>query len=324
MKMKKNNTFSEIRIALQEADNILILPHIKADGDAAGSASALLEIFRKKEKKAYALAAETPLPSIQALVHERYRTEIPEGFLPDLLITVDCADIDRCIDRVKYFPDVKILNLDHHGTNTRFGDLDYVIGNLSSTGELIYSLFEALGYKITKKAARYILGAILLDTNRFYYSSTSSRTLEIAAEIIDRGVSMSELCEDLFGNNSKEKMKLLARAIDSSTFFCSNRGVYSWLPREVQLEAGTDNTDDIVEALRDMEGVEVALLLYDYKGSLRASLRSVGDVDVSKVALAFGGGGHKNASGITFTDHDYEKVLRKLLRELEALLVRKS
>lgn len=65
---------------------------------------------------------------------------------------------------------------------------------------------------------------------------------------------MSELCEDLFGNNSKEKMKLLARAIDSSTFFCSNRGVYSWLPRKVQLEAGTDNTDDIVEALRDMEG----------------------------------------------------------------------
>jgi len=324
MRMKKNNTFSEIRVALAEAENILILPHVKADGDAVGSASALTQILRKDGKNVYAWAAEEPLPSLAVLAHEAYVTEIPEGFTPDLLISVDCADIDRCIDRVQFFPDVKILNLDHHVTNTRFGDLVYVIGNLSSTGQLIYQLFDSLGYKINKKAARSILGAILLDTNRFYYSSTGTRTLEIAAEIIERGVNMAELCEELFGNNPKEKMRLLAMAIERAEFFAEGRGVFCYLPQEVQDQAGTDNTDDIVEALRDIQGVELALLLYDYKGTLRASMRSFGSLDVGKIALKFGGGGHRNAAGITFEKTNVDKVSRELLSTLEALFVRKN
>ncbi len=324
MKMKKNNTFSEIRVALQKAKNILILPHIKADGDAVGSASALLEIFRKSGKNVMALAAEEPLPSLAVLVHEGYVTELPEGFMPDLLITVDCADESRFKDRGDLFPGVKILNLDHHISNTRFGHLDYVIGNLSSTGELIYSLFDSLGYKINKKAARSILGAILLDTNRFYYSTTGTRTLEIAAEIIERGVSLSSLCEELFGNTPRERLLLLAKAIERAVFFSEQRGVYCWLSSEVQQEAGTEDTDDIVEALRDIEGVELALLLYEYKGTLRASLRSFGNINVGKVAVAFGGGGHTNAAGITFSDLSYEKALHRLLPELEGLLARKN
>lgn len=322
--MKKNHTISEIRLALSKARSILILPHVKADGDAVGSSSALVNILRKAGKEVFALGAEEVPEPLQVLALDGYVSELPEDFQPELLIAVDCADESRFADRSKDFPGLPLINFDHHLTNTRYGKVAYVSGGLSSTGELIYTLFHSMGYKIGKKASRSLLGAILLDTNRFYYSSVGTRTLEVAAEIIERGVDMAELNEQLFGQNPKEKMLLLAKAIERAEFFAGGRGVYCYLPSSVQEAAGTENTDDIVEALRDIQGVEVAMLLYEYKGTLRASLRSFGDKNVAKIAQRLGGGGHKNAAGITFTSGNAEKALASLLKPLEALFAGKN
>jgi phosphoesterase RecJ-like protein len=252
-------------------------------------------------------ADEFPLPyEYRDMQFNGVVNEPPADVSERTIVFLDCGNIDRMPVDFLQQEGLHILNVDHHHDNTRFGTVNLVVPNASSTAEIVYSLAKELGVELTPPIADALYVAIVTDTGRFMYENTTAATHRIVADLIESGVVVDDVYRRLYENMPFARLELLARALGRVQRF--DGGVtLTHLTREDYRETGAIETDSegIVDHLRAAEGTAVAVLIRellaaDRAGRRKVSLRATDSrVDVSVIARSMGGGGHRQAAGFS-------------------------
>lgn len=313
--------------ALAGARRILVVSHVPMDGDGLGSGLALVRGLRALGREA-SLLTEARLPRAYAFLpgYAEVRLLDARGSVPphDLLVGVDAGSGER-LGRAfaARAPGVRVLNVDHHVSNTRYGDLNWIDGEAAATGEMVFDLLQALGAPIDPGTALCLLVAIVTDTGRFCYSNTTPRTLRTAATLLEKGAQPETVLLALYRNLPQGVLRLQARAVDLLRFHEEGRLATLTVPAGFGRDLGAEEEDvkDLIDLAISVRGVVVAALVRGLaEGGTKVSLRSNDDrADVSGFAASRGGGGHRRAAGFT-TAATPEEVDRSILPELRALV----
>jgi phosphoesterase RecJ-like protein len=236
-----------------------------------------------------------------------------------VLVAVDCAQEGRIVEPTLIGVASLTVNIDHHHDNTRFGDVDLVVDDASSTAEVLADVFAALGIDLTPAIAEALYTAVVTDTGRFQYSNTTPKALRLAAVLVEAGADPSKVFVEVFESTPFPKLKLLARALERATELAEGRIVVSELRREDFDAAGAEEpySEGIIDHLRAVDGAELVALVRELpagaSSARKGSLRSHPDgVDVSAIARSFGGGGHKRAAGFS-TDLGMDEITRRIV-----------
>jgi phosphoesterase RecJ-like protein len=220
----------------------------------------------------------------------------------DCVIATDCASFERlgkvreCIGDRKLF-----INIDHHASNTRYADLNWVSSREPSSGELIYRLLKAASWPITRPIADCLFTAVSTDTGSFQYPSTTPATFQVASHLVERGADMGRISQEVYQSYPMARLQLLRHVYNKFHLAHDNRTAYFWLKKRDYTRTGAqpDDSEGLIDHVRAIQGVVVACLFEEMDGGVtRISLRSKSDhVDVNKIAGQFGGGGHHAAAG---------------------------
>jgi bifunctional oligoribonuclease and PAP phosphatase NrnA len=293
---------------IRAADRFLLTTHEGPDGDALGSLLAMHHLLGRlgKDSVMFLAAKEFPLPiEYRFLPLEEVFHEAPADMADRVVVFLDCGNIDRMPLDFLHDDGVHVINVDHHHDNTRFGAVNLVDTEASSTAEIVYELALQLGVEITPEMASALYVGLVTDTGRFMYENTNADTHRIAAALIDAGVDVNDTYRRLYEHVPLEKLRLVARALESIERPCE--GLAITYITEADYEAtgsGEEMTEGIIDFLRALDGVRVAAVIRELgsRGSAarKISLRSSGDgVDVSAIAREHGGGGHVRAAGFS-------------------------
>lgn len=306
----------------QDAERIGIGGHVRPDGDCVGSTCGLWQFLKKVfPDKQVELYLEKPadiyrdIPGIAQINCEEKEVDY------DVFFVIDSVP-ERSGIAEKYYKSAKVkVNIDHHITNPGCGDVCYIDAKASSASELVYDLIKEAdpeGRYVDEELAKTIYLGIIQDCGVFQYSNTSPKTLRIAAELIAYGFDFPLLIDQTFYEKTYIQNRLLGLALCNSVRCLSDRFIYSVITRKdmESVGAGEQDFDGIVNQLRYTKGVWAAALLHETKdGAYKVSLRSSSEVDVAKVASAFGGGGHIRAAGCTL-EGDSEKIIAGLSEKI--------
>lgn len=315
----------EILQILKEARRVLIATHVFPDGDALGSQLALGFALEAAGKEVY-FYSEEPVNHILEFMpgSDRLITELPDSETFDCAVSVDCGDKRRLGDGadqlVRHKP---FIAIDHHSGHQIFAEYSWVDEYRSSTGEMIYDLLRLLDCEISLETACCLYTAILTDTGSFKYESTSSHTLRVAADLLDYGVKPAEICDNIFDNYTKNRLQLLQAVLGSLSLYAADSVAFISITQELLQRTGTTpaDTELFINFPRSLKTVKVAIFLKETSDNLiGVSMRAKGEVDVAKVARAFGGGGHRNAAGFKVSDTSLSQVKEQLLASLLPLV----
>ena len=315
--MSKNCSLAETGELLKAAKKLVIVSHVSPDGDTLGSSLALMHALCMLGKEVI-MNVDDDISTVYSFLPgiAEYRRFAPEESVDaDLLVIVDASSADRAGNAMDVVKSPAVLNIDHHKTNTRFADYLYLDSDAAATAEIIYSLLLEMGIKLTRDIATCIYEGIYTDTGSFKYSNTTSRTLKTAAALLNYGVNPS-LISDNMELKSRSQVEMLRKVLETLTFLKDGKIAYIEIPLE--LYDHNVETDTFISYPRYVEGVEIALLFKQVEANLtRVSFRSK-EIDVAKVALSFGGGGHKKASGCSIYAplKEAEKVILEAVGEL--------
>jgi phosphoesterase RecJ-like protein len=298
-----------IAAALRDHDRFLVVTHENPDGDALGSLLATTLMLRRLGKDAdMFVAGASPLPHEYSFMQlDGLMRSLPDDMDERVLVAVDCAKADRIgpdpapVERAKL-----VLDIDHHHDNTRFGDVNLVVADASSTGEVLRDVIRELGVELTPDLAEPLYIALVTDTGRFQYTNTTPKSLRLAAELVEAGADVHAVFQQVYESVEFAKLKLLARALERARVLEGGRIVVSHLVRTDFAEVGAVEpySEGIIDYLRAVEGCELAALIRepprDDGPTRRVSLRaSVDELDVSAIARLSGGGGHRQAAGFS-------------------------
>lgn len=318
--MTQTTDLNAIADALRQHDRFLVVTHENPDGDALGSLLATAIALRQLGKDAVMyLPGRTPLPSEYGFMPlDDLVREPPDDAAERVLFAVDCAKQERIGDEAAVSRAPLVLNVDHHHDNTRFGDLDLIVADASSTGEVLRDVFAELDVKLTPELAEPLYIALVTDTGRFQYANTTPKALRLAAELVEAGADIHAVFQQVYESVEFAKLKLLARALGRAEVLEGGRIVISHLVRTDFGEVGASEpySEGIIDYLRAVEGAELAVLIREqlnkdapaHKGSLRSS---IDELDVSAIARLFGGGGHRQAAGFS-TDLPLEEIVEQI------------
>jgi phosphoesterase RecJ-like protein len=320
--MAPNNT-SAVVAALRDHDRFVVTSHDNPDGDAIGSLLAFHLALRSLGKDSVmVMGGTTPLPEeygFLGLEGHGLTRKAPPDASERVLVALDCAQENRIVDETLLEAAPLTVNIDHHHDNTRFGDIDLVVEDASSTGEILADVFAELDIEITPEIADPLYTALVTDTGRFQYSNTTPKALRLAASLLEAGADASRIFVEVYETTPFTKLKLLARALDRATLLVGGRVVVSELVRSDFEEAGADepSSEGVIDYLRSVDGAELVALVRELpSGAVAArkgSLRSRPDgVDVSEIARSFGGGGHRRAAGFS-TDLPMDEITRRIV-----------
>ena len=323
MSITKLNLFEEIA----GAKRIGIAGHVSPDGDCIGSCMAIYEYLKTESEVLGIEEIDIYLDPIPNEFRILKNTEVINNSFEvnqthDVFITLDCGSVDRLGDVQELFSKAKkTINIDHHISNNKFGDVNYVIPTASSTCEVLYGLFEEK--RITKQIAENLYVGIVHDTGVFKHSNTTSRTMEVAGNLINKGIEFSKLIDETFYQRTFMQNQLLGRCLMESFLILDGKVIVSVVERKTLnfYGATSSDTDGIIDQLRETRGIEVAIFIYEIEANIyKVSMRSNGDVNVSEIAVYFGGGGHIKAAGCTMygTLHD---VINNLTPNIEAQIM---
>ncbi len=313
---------------LRAGDRFLLTTHENPDGDALGSMLATHRILEAlgKDSVMYLGAKEFPLPvEYQFLPLEEVFHEPPADVSTRVLVFLDCGNIDRMpVDFLR--EDSRVINIDHHHDNTRFGTINVVDVDASSTAEIIYDLGGILGVDLTPEIANALYVALVTDTGKFMYENADARSHRMAAGLIEAGVDVNDTYRRLYEHAPIEKLKLLARALERIELRDDGRLAVTYISAEDYASTGASEalTEGVIDHLRTIDGTRVAAVIRDQgergRAARKVSMRSTdGEVDVSAIARVHGGGGHRRAAGFG-TDLPYEQVVEFLIGEIETQL----
>ena len=310
--------------AIKEYSKFLITSHINAEGDALGSALALASLLRKLGKQAFVVNRdEVPenysfLPGAAGVRQSLNKRSFQAAFI------IDCADKDRIGSIAKLIDKEKlVINMDHHIDNKKFGKINWIDPRASSTGEMIYRLFELTQTKLDKKDALNIYTAIVTDTGSFRHSNTTSATLRIASELLKFGIEPAKTYSRVYENNSVENILLVAKIISKLSFSAGNK--IAWVkirtPEFKKIQASHEILDKILDFARSINTVKVVIIFSQVeKGLVKLSFRSKSPINVQRIAKIYDGGGHKFASGCTIRG-SLKEAEQKVLRQLKQALL---
>ena len=313
--------FAVILDMIEKGEKFLVLPHIHPDGDTLGSSVALANLLSKMDKKAGILSVDS-IPDYLSFMDKSFfiTEDEAKGFSADIVFVIDSSDETRFADRALLTEGKQIVNIDHHKTNVLFGDVNHVDFNASSTGEIIFELIEESSAKLDEEMAKALYIAISTDTGHFRYSNTRARTHEYISRILETGIDFYDINMKLYNSKPLEKVKLDTAAVNSMKLFYDNQLSIVTVSRDMMKEAGTNDTENIVEMGRDIDGVEVSVLVTEDVGKIKVSMRSKQWVDVSTVALRHGGGGHIRAAGFSSSDKGLKEIENMLVTEYGQIL----
>ena len=295
---------------LGAADKLLLTTHENPDGDALGSLLGAHEILTAlgKDSVMFMAADEFPLPAeYRSLPLEQLLNAPPADLGERVVVFLDCGNIDRMpVDSLRR-AGTRILNIDHHHDNTRFGTVNLVDPSASCTAEILWRLAKELGVELTPRIAEALYVGLVTDTGRFMYENTTPEAHRMASELLEAGVAVHEVYRRLYEDLPQSRLELLARALTRVERHDDGALTLSHLTRRDFAETGALETDTegIVDHLRAVEGTAVAALVRELVADGRdrvrkVSLRAVdGRVDVSRIAREFGGGGHPQAAGFS-------------------------
>jgi phosphoesterase RecJ-like protein len=310
--------------ALRVNERFLVATHENPDGDALGSTLATTLALRQlgKEAEMYLYGA-TPLPREYGFMElSGVRRDLPADTADRVLVAVDCAKGDRLggDSRILSEPAL-VVDIDHHHDNTRFGDVNLIVPDASSTGEVLRDVFRELDVELTPEIAEPLYIALVTDTGRFQYTNTTPKALRLAAELVEAGADLHRVFQGVYESVEFAKLKLLARALERAMVYEGGRVVVSYLLRTDFAEVGAEEpyAEGIIDYLRAVEGAELAVLIRepprDGGPTRRVSLRaSTDELDVSAIARKSGGGGHRQAAGFS-SEASVEEITQFVLRE---------
>lgn len=295
---------AEVVAELRSRSSFMFVSHVKPDGDTLGAGLAL-GIALTSLGKRVGYFQQDPVPRNLRFLpgSELVRRDVPAD-LPAATLWVFC-DMSDATRAGEFLPKVareNMLNIDHHLGNSRFAKLNYILEKEASTGACVMHLLRALAVPITKDIATNLLTTIMTDTGAFMHVNTTSSVLRSSAELMDAGADKPLITEEIFANKRFAATKLLGMALERARLEDDGRYCWTHVDETMLAACGADgeDTEEIVQHLRAVEGVEAAALFKDYDGAIRVSLRSSGRVNVQLAAAALGGGGHFMASGLTF------------------------
>jgi phosphoesterase RecJ-like protein len=316
--MNKNNSLDEIAKAINSAKKVAVFSHYNPDTDAYGSSCGMFLTLKHLGKpvccvnESGILQRDAFLPGVSEV-----QAKIPDGDW-DTAIVCDCGDQNRVGDSLKSQLSrfATVINVDHHASNPHFGTLNYVFPKASSTAEIIFEVLQHMKVKLLPEVATCLLAGIYGDTGSFRYSNTSARVLEVARELVLAGAKPAEISNELYGRVSLQALKLEAAALAGLNIHFGGKLSEVVIPEQMykSLGATSDDTDPIVDRIRAIEGVKIAVLIRQVGDLWKISMRSSDDrADLSLVAAQFGGGGHKAAAAFRW---------RKGIDELRPLLLK--
>lgn len=316
--------------AIKKNKRFLITAHVNLEGDSLGSQLGMKEMLLGMGKEAFILDSD-PVPDHYAFLPKagEVSNKIDDRLDFDAAIVLDCPTLNRT-GKVKDFIIKKgkpIINIDHHISNEKFGDINWVEPKASSAGEMVYRLFRETGVKLTKETALSLYIAILTDTGSFNYDNTSSITHKIAGELLGYGLDPAVVSEKVYERRSIEDIKLLGLVL--ATLKVNKEGAVAYLEvtNDMLKQTGADITksEGLINFPRSIDKVKVAVLFKEDtkdKNKVNVSFRSKGNgetIDVNKIAAIFGGGGHMKASGCIITG-SLEEAKKKVLAKVEEVL----
>ncbi len=290
--------------ALKRHKKFLVTSHINSEGDSIGSQVAMALLLKKLGKK-YIIVDSDPIPhTLKFLLDgETIKTDLRKTDTFDAIIAVDCPVIERTGRVAGYFKRAKeIINIDHHVSNSLFGDAVWVAPNMSSCGEMLYHLYKNLNIKIDMKAALAMYVAIVTDTGYFSYENTTYETHKVVADLLKAGVRSLWVGKQLNEKKSVNELKLLTAALNTLKLYDNGRVAALYTSKQMleRLNVGPQSAEGFVNYGRSIDTVKVAIFFLqrpNKSGEVHISFRSKGEVDVNKLARIFNGGGHPNASG---------------------------
>ena len=320
---------AEVDVALQAASRILLVGHVTPDADCLGSMGAFKTALELRGKACF---ASLPAGSVNRRL--AFLTEMA-GMAPatdaemkscDLVLAVDTAKARRVnLDgKLDAFPDVPVLNIDHHATNVGYGSANWVDGGRSSTAEMVYEVLRSLDCEITPTIATQLYAGIHTDTHGFSLPNTTERSLEVAAELARTDIDIANLCERLHRSVSTGEFQLLRVFYDNTCVTDDGHLAWSTADYDEIHDAGcsAEDIDDQVNVPRSIQGIRVAILFTEGKrGKIRMNFRGERGAGILELAQSFGGGGHRAAAG-AILDGTIEEVSQRVLADARQYIMK--
>lgn len=315
-------TLDNILEEIKKANSIVILTHQSPDGDAIGSSLAFYIALKQMGKNPDLIVKEMPRVFKFLPYADEIKTEKTIDGEYDLAIALDCATEARIDAGEECFENAKVtISIDHHESNKMFAEHNFVNPAAPACAQILIGIFEYIGIDITKEIGTCILTGIITDTGGFKYSTISPETFEFTANLLERGVDVSEIYKQVLQIKTKAHFKLSQMATSRLEFLEDEKVTFTYITKEDEEKVNAEPGDHegIVELGRDIEGVEVAILLRETDEGFKASLRSNGNINVSDICMMFGGGGHPAAAGCTLS-YSLEDAKQKIIAQVKANL----
>jgi phosphoesterase RecJ-like protein len=287
---------------IRESESICVVGHIRPDGDCIGSELGLTLALQNEGKKVVCWNQDS-VPQKLAFLDPKKLVQPPSpGQKFDCVIATDSASLERlgsvgeCITERKLF-----INIDHHQSNTRYGDINWIAAREPSTGELIFRLLKVANWPITPAISDCLFTAVSTDTGSFQYPTTRPATYHVAGELVKRGANLAKICDEVYQSFPLSRVRLLKLVYNKFRLTHQNQIAYFWLKKADFARTGADTNDSegLIDHIRAIDPVVVACVFEEIEPELtRISLRSKDErVNVNDIASLFGGGGHKAAAG---------------------------
>ena len=313
-------TLDNILEEIKKAQTIVVLAHESPDGDAIASSLSVMHVLEQLGKKVDVVIPEYPidfnfLPGAEKILAKG--KEEPY----ELARSVDCTELRRLAGGKEYFePAKKTIQIDHHSVNSMFADLNYVDPVAPACCQVLIAMFEYYEIEITKELATCILTGIVTDTGGFQWGGVTPETFEFAAELVRKGAKLKEICRIALRKKSKAHCELEKLIYNRLEFLEDGKIAIAYLTLDdyKTLNAKIGDDEGLVEMLRDIEDVEVAVLLKEKEGTngFKGSLRSHETVNVSDICMLLGGGGHRGAAGC-FVSGTLEQAKAKVINAVK-------
>lgn len=328
IKKNKLSTVRGVAKAIRRYNTFLLAAHVRPEGDSIGSLLALKHLLEKLGKKPWIVSPD-PFPKrLDVMPQKGWLTieemsELPKQPKFDACIVVDCPNLHRMGKLEAWVgPETKIINIDHHVSNIKFGDYNLVNDRAAACGEIIYDLYKELRVPITQEAALPIYISISTDTGSFRYSNTTAKTHRIAAELIQAGVHSETVNEKLYERSSCHRVSLLSEILSKIRIELNGRVAWTVITSDMMNDSNTvfEDTEGFVDYLRSVDGAIISFIMIQTgKNKYQVSFRAKGLNDVNRIAEALGGGGHRKSAGCTI-DGTLSEAAKKILSVIRAYL----
>ena len=309
--------YDEVKREIENAKSITILSHLNPDADALGTALGIYALLKQdKNKKVEIVNASTVLPKYLDFLPNFKKIKHHMDYVDSLIISCDCGSIDRLGFDLK---GRNIINIDHHESNTRYGIINVVLPSFASSSQVAFKLF-CEHHKIDEDTATCFYTALLSDTRYFTTSSMNEEVFSVAKALVKLGANSHEIAKHFTEEKSLSSLRTLSKALASLELVNHAQIAIMKLTKEdiVATGATTPDMESVVDYGKSLITVKIAIFAMEVQEGIRISLRSKG-IDVSKVAITFGGGGHKVAAGFTLKKHTLEKGIEAIVDEIKRI-----